>query len=179
MGRPGRAIGGPGILGGMEHTMVVEIPKGSRNKYEMDHETGEIFLDRMLFTATQYPADYGFLPDTLGEDGDPLDALVLLDEPTFPGCGVRVRAVGVFWMRDEAGPDAKILCVPAHDQRVARITDIADVEPLLLEEIAHFFTVYKDVEPGKSTEVGGWEGAAIAARTIDEARDRHVAGPHD
>ena len=89
--------------------MVVEIPRGSRNKYEMDHETGEIFLDRMLFTATQYPADYGFLPDTLGEDGDPLDALVLLDEPTFPGCRVRVRAVGVFWMRDEAGPDAKIL----------------------------------------------------------------------
>jgi inorganic pyrophosphatase len=163
----------------MEHTMVVEIPKGSRNKYEMDHETGEIFLDRMLFTATQYPADYGFLPDTLGEDGDPLDALVLLDEPTFPGCRVRVRAVGVFWMRDEAGPDAKILCVPARDPRVARIADINDVEPLLLEEIAHFFTVYKDVEPGKSTEVGGWEGAAVAVRTIDEARERHVAGPHD
>jgi len=91
---------------------------------------------------------------------------------------VRVRAVGVFWMRDEAGPDAKVLCVPAHDQRVARITDITDVEPLLLEEIAHFFTVYKDVEPGKSTEVGGWEGAAVAARTIDEARERHVTGPH-
>jgi inorganic pyrophosphatase len=158
--------------------MVVEIPKGSRNKYEMDHETGEIFLDRMLFTATQYPADYGFLPDTLGEDGDPLDALVLLDEPTFPGCRVRVRAVGVFWMRDEAGPDAKILCVPAHDLRMARITEITDVEPLLLEEIAHFFTVYKDVEPGKSTEVGGWEGAEVAIRTIDEARERHVTTGH-
>ena len=82
--------------------MVVEIPRGSRNKYEMDHETGEVFLDRTLFTATQYPADYGFFPGTLGEDGDPLDALVLLDEPTFPGCRVRVRPVGVFWMRDEA-----------------------------------------------------------------------------
>ncbi|MFM7061671.1 MAG: inorganic diphosphatase [Actinomycetes bacterium] len=163
----------------MEHAMVVEIPKGSRNKYEMDHETGEIFLDRMLFTATQYPADYGFLPDTLGEDGDPLDALVLLDEPTFPGCRVRVRAVGVFWMRDEAGPDAKILCVPARDARVARITDIGDVESLLLEEIAHFFTVYKDVEPGKSTEVGGWEGSEVALRTIDEARERHRTGAHD
>ena len=159
----------------MELTMVVEIPRGSRNKYEMDHETGEVFLDRTLFTATQYPADYGFFPGTLGEDGDPLDALVLLDEPTFPGCRVRVRPVGVFWMRDEAGPDAKVLCVPARDPRAERIADVADVEPLLLAEIAHFFTVYKDVEPGKSVEVGDWEGRAVAERTIDAARLRHDA----
>ena len=155
--------------------MVVEIPRGSRNKYEMDHETGEVFLDRTLFTATQYPADYGFFPGTLGEDGDPLDALVLLDEPTFPGCRVRVRPVGVFWMRDEAGPDAKVLCVPARDPRAERFADVADVEPLLLAEIAHFFTVYKDVEPGKSVEVGDWEGRAVAERAIDAARLRHDA----
>ena len=104
----------------MEVDIVVEIPRGSRNKYEMDHETGAIWLDRMLFTATQYPADYGFVPETLAEDGDPLDVLVLLDEPTFPGCHIRVRPVGVFWMADEAGPDAKVLCVPAHDPRSQR-----------------------------------------------------------
>ena len=91
--------------------VVIEIPKGSRNKYEIDHETGATWLDRHLFTATAYPADYGFVPDTLAEDGDPLDVLLLLDEPTFPGCHVRARAIGVFWMTDDAGPDAKLLAV--------------------------------------------------------------------
>ena len=103
--------------------MVVEIPKGSRNKYEADHDTGAIWLDRHLFTATTYPTDYGFVPQTLAEDGDPLDALVLLDEPTFPGCHVRARVIGVFWMADEQGPDAKLLCVPAHDPRWADISE--------------------------------------------------------
>ena len=92
--------------------VVVEIPAGSRNKYEADHETGEIFLDRRLFTATAYPTDYGYFPDTLADDGDPLDALVLLTEPTFPGCRIRARAIGVFWMEDEKGDDAKVVCVP-------------------------------------------------------------------
>ncbi len=97
--------------------VVVEIPKGSRNKYEIDHDTGALWLDRHLFTATSYPADYGFVPNTLAEDDDPLDVLVLLDEPTVPGCHIRARAIGVFWMSDEKGPDAKILAVPANDPR--------------------------------------------------------------
>ena len=101
----------------MEIEVVVEIPKGSRNKYEIDHDSGQVWLDRNLFTATQYPADYGFIPDTLAGDGDPLDVLVLLDESTFPGCHIRARPIGVFWMKDEAGPDAKVLCVPAGDPR--------------------------------------------------------------
>ena len=102
-----------------ELEVVVEIPRGARNKYEMDHESGAIWLDRTLFTATQYPADYGFVPGTLGEDGDPIDVVVLLDEPTFPGCHVMARAIGVFRMRDEAGGDDKVLVVPAHDPRYA------------------------------------------------------------
>lgn len=152
---------------------MVEIPRGSRNKYEMDHEGGEIWLDRTLFTATQYPVDYGFVPGTLAEDGDPLDALVLLDEPGFPGVHVLARPVGVFWMRDEAGPDAKVLCVPAHDARYAPVRDLSDLPPLLLEEIGHFFAVYKDVEPGKSTEIRGWEGMTAAEATVVDARERY------
>jgi len=160
----------------MEVEVIVEIPRGSRNKYEMDHETGAIFLDRMLFTATQYPADYGFVPDTLAEDGDPLDVLVLLEEPTFPGCHIRVRPVGVFWMTDEAGPDAKVLCVPAADQRSKHITDLEDLPEFLLAEIEHFFSVYKDVEPGKSVQTRNWEGATAAIAAIVDARERHAAG---
>ena len=104
--------------------VVVEIPRGSRNKYEIDHETGEIWLDRRLFSATVYPADYGYVDHTLGEDGDPLDALVIMEEPTFPGCRVRARPVGVFWMEDDAGPDAKIICVPHGDPRWDHVQDI-------------------------------------------------------
>lgn len=130
--------------------VVVEIPRGSRNKYEMDKERGVIRLDRRLFSATVYPADYGYIPDTLGEDGDPLDAMVLLDDPTFPGCWVTARPVGVFWMEDDKGPDAKILCVPAGDPRWEQVADIADVPPAMLAEIEHFFEVYKTLEPDKS-----------------------------
>src|SRR3954466_9004727 len=135
----------------MDIEVVVEIPKGSRNKYEMDHDTGVIFLDRMLFTATQYPADYGFVPDTLAEDGDPLDAMVILEEPTFPGCHLRARPVAVFWMSDEKGPDAKLLCVVASDPRFAKMEDMEDLPEYLLAEIGHFFDVYKQLEPGKGT----------------------------
>ncbi len=162
----------------MDVDVIIEIPRGSRNKYEMDHDTGAIWLDRMLFTATQYPADYGFVPNTLAEDGDPLDVLVLLDEPTFPGCHIRVRPVGVFWMSDEAGPDAKILCVPAGDPRSSTMHDLADLPPFLLAEIEHFFAVYKDVEPGKSVETRGWEGAAAASQAVEESRARFIAGSH-
>jgi len=156
-----------------EHEVVVEIPKGSRNKYEQDHDTGEIWLDRTLFTAMQYPADYGFFPHTLAEDSDPLDALVLLSDPTFPGCHIRVRAVAVFWMSDEKGPDAKVLCVPASDPRWDHVNDIADVAPFLLAEIEHFFDFYKTIEPGKGSETRGWEGAAAAETEITAAKNRY------
>jgi inorganic pyrophosphatase len=164
-----------------ELEVVVEIPRGARNKYEMDHESGTIWLDRTLFTATQYPADYGFVPHTLGEDGDPIDVLVLLDEPTFPGCHVIARPIGVFRMRDEAGGDDKVLVVPAHDPRYAPFRDLSDVRaalPFLLHEIEHFFHVYKDVEPGKSTEPGAWEDAATARRLVGEARARYSPVVH-
>jgi len=165
----------------MDIEVVVEIPQGSRNKYEIDHDTGEIWLDRHLFTATTYPADYGFVPHTLAEDGDPLDALVLLEDPTFPGCHLRARAVGVFWMSDEKGPDAKLICVPANDPRWNDILDLADVRlrrPMLLEEIGHFFDVYKVLEPEKGTETRGWESAAAAAEEIEAARRRYTERHH-
>src|SRR6201996_5261356 len=112
----------------MDVEVVVEIPKGTRNKYEVDHETGRIRLDRMLFTSTRYPADYGFIEDTLADDGDPLDALVLLEEPTFPGCLIRCRAIGMFRMRDEKGADDKVLCVPANDPRLENMQDIRHLD---------------------------------------------------
>ena len=154
----------------MDVHVIIEIPKGSRNKYEMDHETGEIHLDRTLFTATQYPADYGFVPDTLADDGDPLDVLVLLDEPTFPGCHITARPVGVFWMSDEKGADAKVLCVVASDPRQAAVTEIDHVPDYVRDEIAHFFEVYKALEPGKDTTPRGWEGRAAAESAVEDAR---------
>ncbi len=153
--------------------VVVEIPRGSRNKYEMDHHAGVIRLDRRLFSATVYPADYGFIPDTLGEDGDPLDAMVVLEEPTFPGCWVTARPVGVFWMEDEAGPDAKVLCVPAGDLRWDGVQDIGDFPDFLVEEIEHFFDVYKTLEPGKSMTTRGREGRDAAWIEIEAARQRY------
>lgn len=162
----------------MDVEVIVEIPKGSRNKYEIDHETGAVWLDRTLFTATQYPADYGFFPNTLGEDGDPLDAMVVLDEATFPGCHILVRPVAVLFMEDEAGRDAKVLCVPATDPRFAAMLDRSDLPPHLLEEISHFFEVYKALEPGKMTITGGWHNAAIAEAVVTEARQRAGAAAH-
>jgi inorganic pyrophosphatase len=159
----------------MDIEVIIEIPKGSRNKYEADHDTGAIWLDRHLFTATTYPTDYGFVPNTLADDGDPLDALVLLDEPTFPGCHVRARVIGVFWMSDEMGGDAKLLCVPAGDPRWAEIHDLDDLRarrPMLLEEIEHFFEVYKMLEPGKGTEVRGWQGPDAGTAEVDASRAR-------
>ena len=111
----------------MQYDVTVEIPKGQRNKYELDHATGRIRLDRMLFTSTRYPADYGYIEHTLGQDGDPLDALVLLEEPTFPGCLITVRAIGMFRMTDEAGGDDKVLTVPATDPRQSHLMDLTDV----------------------------------------------------
>ena len=152
--------------------VFVEIPKGSRNKYEMDHAIGALRLDRHLFTATVYPTDYGFIVDTLGEDGDPLDALVLLEEPTFPGCRIMARPIAVIWMRDEKGPDAKVLCVPARDPRWLHLADVTDVPHHTLEEIRHFLEIYKDLEPEKEAVVGGWEGRDAAWQAIEAARAR-------
>jgi inorganic pyrophosphatase len=158
--------------------VVIEIPRGSRNKYEYDHEHHVIRLDRRLFSATVYPADYGFIPDTLAEDGDPLDALVLLEDPTFPGCWVRSRPIGVFWMEDEKGPDAKIICVPVHDPVYEEVVSLDELRPHLLDEIQHFFDVYKMLEPDKHSATRGYEGRDAAFREIQACRDRHDAAAH-
>jgi inorganic pyrophosphatase len=152
--------------------VMVEIPKGSRNKYEYDKKNRVIKFDRMLFSAMHYPSDYGYIVDTLAEDGDALDALVLVWEPTFPGCLIEVRPVGLFRMRDEKGPDAKILCVPIHDPMWNHIQTLDDAPPHLLKEIEHFFKVYKDLEQ-KKTGVEGWEGLDSALKDIKEAQDRY------
>jgi inorganic pyrophosphatase len=149
-------------------TVVVEIPGGSRNKYEMDHDSGQVFLDRMLFTATRYPADYGFIDGTMGEDGDPLDALVFVGEPTFPGCRIRARPIGNFSMRDEKGQDDKILCVPLNDPAWSHIEKLDDLLPTLRNEIEHFFEVYKDLE-GKEVHTQGFSDREAALTIIDAA----------
>lgn len=153
--------------------VIVEIPQGSRNKYEIDHGSGQIWLDRHLFAATVYPAEYGFFPHTLAEDGDPLDALVLLEDPTFPGCHIRARPVAVLEMSDEAGRDLKVLCVPDGDPRWDHIHDVGDVDQFLLAEVRHFFMVYKDLEPGKASELGDWAGHTDAMAAIADARHRY------
>ena len=164
----------------MEFEVVVEIPKGQRNKYEMDHATGRIYLDRMLFTATRYPADYGFIDGTLGLDGDPLDALVLVEEPTFPGCVVRARTIGMFRMTDEKGPDDKVIAVPARDPRLAHLGELHDLPKFDRLEIQHFFEVYKDLEPGKSVEGATWAERPAAEAEIEQARQRaSAAASHD
>jgi inorganic pyrophosphatase len=156
----------------MEFDVTIEIPKGQRNKYEVDHDTGRIRLDRMLFTSTRYPHDYGFIEGTLGEDGDPLDALVILEEPTFPGCLIKCRAIGMFRMRDEAGGDDKVLCIPAGDPRMSHVQNLEDVSEFDRLEIQHFFEVYKDLEPGKSVEGAAWCGRDKAEEEIENSRRR-------
>ncbi|ASY33520.1 putative inorganic pyrophosphatase [Streptomyces sp. Tu6071] len=156
----------------VEFDVTIEIPKGSRNKYEVDHETGRVRLDRRLYTSMAYPTDYGFVENTLGEDGDPLDALVILDEPLFPGVLVEARTIGMFKMTDEAGGDDKLLCVPAGDPRFAHLQDIEDVSPFLRDEIKHFFESYKDLEPGKEVQGADWVGRAEAEAEIEASRKR-------
>ena len=152
-------------------TVAVEIPKGSRNKYELDPATGEIWLDRTLFTSMVFPADYGFIDGTVGGDGDPLDALVFVGEPTFPGCRVRARPIGLFRMHDEKGPDEKILCVPLRDPTWSDVRDLGDLNENLLNEIEHFFAVYKALED-KEVEVGGFGDQAEAIAVIADAVER-------
>lgn len=151
------------------HDVTIEIPAGGRNKYEIDHVTGRVRLDRTLFTAMVYPADYGFFERTLGGDGDPLDALVLLAEPAAPGVLVAVRAVGVLHMADDHGDDPKIICVPAADPRWSSVRDIVDVPTDQQARIAHFFSHYKDLEPGTSVSVRGFAGKEEADRLIAAA----------
>lgn len=152
--------------------VTVEIPKGSRNKYEFDAKRNVIKFDRMLFSAVHYPSDYGFIPDTLALDGDPLDALVLVTEPTFPGCQIEARPIGLFKMTDEKGPDEKILCIPISDPLWNHITSLDEVLPHLLKEIEHFFNVYKDLED-KKTSVEGWAAKQAAYDIIEESRQRY------
>ena len=160
------------------YDIVVEIPKGSRNKYEVSHETGRVFLDRYLFTAFGYPTDYGFFENTLGLDGDPVDALVLLDAPTFPGVGISVRPVAVFNMTDDAGIDSKVICVPSRDPRWSHIQDLADIPEFTVKEIQHFFEHYKDLEPGKWVKVEGWGDAAQAEEIVQAGVAKFAAeGP--
>ncbi|WP_212987266.1 inorganic diphosphatase [Actinoplanes auranticolor] len=152
----------------MEFDVTIEIPKGTRNKYVFDHPTGRLRLDRTLFTATQYPADYGFIDGTWTAKKDALDALVLVREPTFPGCLIRCRPIGMFRMSDEHGPTPKVLCVPTADIRLADLREITDLDPFLQLEIQHFFEIYKAIEPGRSVDVGGerWAGRADAEAQV-------------
>ena len=156
---------------GSSVTVFVEIPAGSRNKYELDKQTGAIFLDRRLFTSTTYPADYGFIEGTLGGDSDPLDALVFAGDPTFPGCRIRARAIGLFRMTDEKGPDEKIICVSARDPFWSKYRDLEELDRSLLDEVDHFFRVYKELETNK-VATRGFGGREEAERVIDEARAR-------
>ena len=151
---------------------VVEIPKGSRNKYEYDPELGAIKLDRFISASVVYPTDYGFVPDTLAPDGDPLDVLVCVSEPTFPGCVVMSKVVGLFKMSDEKGPDDHVVCVPHHDPGWNYMNDVEDLPELVRAEIGHFFSIYKDLDPDRHSEVFGWADRAAALATIDEARRR-------
>ena len=164
----------------MEFDVTIEIPKGTRNKYVMDRSAGRIRLDRTLFTATLYPADYGFVEGTWGPDTDALDALVLVQEATFPGCQIRCRAIGMFRMRDEQGPTPKVVCVPAGDPRLSHLTDIDDLDRFYRLEIKHFFEVYKDIEPGKRVELAGldvWARRLEAEEAIRQAFERGSGAP--
>ncbi|MDR1767945.1 MAG: inorganic diphosphatase [Propionibacteriaceae bacterium] len=169
---PHHAFSKPQIAPDLHFDVTIEIPKGTKNKYEMDHHTGRIRLDRTLFTSTQYPYDYGFIEGTLGQDGDPLDAMVIVAEPTFPGALIECRAIGMFRMTDEKGGDDKVLCIPLADQRQNHLKTLTDVNDLTLLEIEHFFTVYKDLEPGKSVEGAVWTGRTEAEAEIKASWDR-------
>jgi inorganic pyrophosphatase len=152
----------------------VEIPQGSRNKYEWDSEMGEIFLSRFLSASVVYPTDYGFFPETLAQDGDPLDALVCVSEPTFPGCLIEVKPVAVLGMTDEEGRDDKILCVPCTDPNWLRLEQLEDIPAQLRNEIEHFFSIYKQLED-KPVEVEGWRPREDALAVLEESRARYRA----
>lgn len=149
--------------------VFIEIPAGSQNKYEFDKEKGVLRLDRVLFSPVHYPTDYGYVPETLEEDGDPIDVLVMVTNPTIPGCVIDTRIVGVLAMADDKGVDNKLLGVPVKDPRFSHVKDLKDVPPHVLREIEHFFKTYKDLE-GKTTDIRGWADAAQAAKTLAAAK---------
>lgn len=157
--------------------VLIEIPKGSRNKYEYDFKLKKVRYDRMIFSSMMYPADYGFVPETLALDGDALDVLVLVTEPTFPGCVMEVKPIGVFHMEDEKGPDEKVICVPVSDPVWNRVNDLSELNPHLIKEIEHFFQVYKDLEK-KKVSIGGWgdhqEAKEIVAKCVNRFEDSDV-----
>jgi inorganic pyrophosphatase len=152
----------------------IEIPRGSRNKYEFDDQSGRFFLDRVLYSSVHYPTDYGFIVETLAEDGDHLDVLVLVQEPTFPGCLIEARPLGGLDMHDEKGSDFKVLAVPVRDPRYHHVQSLADVGEHWLREIETFFATYKQLEP-KQTEVLGWHDLAATRQTIAACRERFRA----
>ena len=156
--------------------VIVEIPKGSRNKYEYDAELGAIKLDRFVSASVIYPTDYGYVPDTLAPDGDPLDVLLCVSEPTFPGCIVQAKAIGLLKMADEKGPDDHVVCVPCDDPGWNHLSDIEDLPPQLRDEIRHFFAIYKDLDAGRHSETTGWAGRDAALETIREARHAATEG---
>jgi inorganic pyrophosphatase len=161
-------------------TAVIEIPKGSRNKYEYDHKTHAIKLDRFLYSSVVYPTDYGFIPDTLSLDSDPLDVMVLVSEPTFPGCVIEVKPIALFRMEDDKGVDDKVLAVPCSDPNWNQLQTLDDVAKQMRDEIEHFFSVYKDLEQ-KTVKVRGWFSREDAIEEIKASRDRYSGedkGPH-
>lgn len=162
----------------MGYEVVIEIPRGSRNKYEIDHNTGRVHLDRVLFTPFTYPADYGYFDNSLGGDGDPLDALVLLEYPVFPGVVIDVRPVGVLPMEDDGGIDEKLICVQTKDPRWQHIQDVNDIPQQTKDEIKFFFENYKGLEPGKWVKVGEWQDKAAAEKLIAESYERFKTTAH-
>jgi inorganic pyrophosphatase len=159
-------------------TCLVEIPKGSRNKYEYDAELGGIKLDRFLFSSVVYPTDYGFITETLAPKGEPLDAMVCVSEATFPGCVIPVRVIAVFRTSDERGQDDKLLCVPYEDPNWSHLERLDDLPAQLRDEIEHFFSIYKQPE-GKDVEVHGWEDREVAQELLSEARERYASESRD
>ncbi len=166
---------GPGPRAPAAVHVVVEIPRGRRSKFELDPATGLFKLDRFLYSATHYPGDYGFVPGTLADDGDPLDVLVMVNEPTFTGCLIEARVLGVFHMIDSGDADEKVLAVPETDPLFATYRTLADVPPHFLREVEHFFSTYKQLE-GCAVEPIGWEGVEIAQQIVRDAIARGQRG---
>jgi len=152
---------------------VVEIPKGSRNKYEWDPQLEAIKLDRFLYSSVVYPLDYGFIPETIGADGDPLDAMIVVSEPTFPGCWIEVKPIALFRMHDDKGSDDKVICVPVTDPNWNRCESLNDLSQQLQDEISHFFAIYKNLEQ-KEVRVEGWFSVMDAWKVIEDARQRKI-----
>nr|WP_228014777.1 inorganic diphosphatase [Fortiea sp. LEGE XX443] len=146
---------------------MIEIPGGSKNKYEYDKELEAFALDRVLYSSVRYPYDYGFVPNTLADDGDPLDGMVIIDEPTFPGCVIAARPIGMLEMIDGGDRDEKILCVPDKDPRYTHVKSLNDVAPHRLDEIAEFFRTYKNLEK-KVTEILGWQDVGKVASLVEQ-----------